>query len=215
MFRATRASVASISGSPSSARPARVDRLAGTAARLFSTSPRALPDVHRGDRFEQRRSAPSGRRGRRGGRPGSWTCRGSRPGRRHELALVDQAVLQREQSEEEMAVGGGGHGMAPIVGGRSGEGPGLGAGPGSVASGGLSQVRHAFASVRRARRRTAAITSGWVRYVGSKHENLDQLSPPSVGLCPVWYPKAEFRGASCDVLGKIVELRLKIMFREQ
>ena len=43
-----------------------------------------------------------------------------------ELALVDQAVLKREQSEEEMAVGGGGHGMAPIVGGRSGEGPSLG-----------------------------------------------------------------------------------------
>ena len=31
----------------------------------------------------------------------------------HELDLVDQAVLQGEQSEKEMAVGGGGHGMAP------------------------------------------------------------------------------------------------------
>ena len=29
----------------------------------------------------------------------------------HELALVDQAVLKREQSEQEMAVSGGGHGM--------------------------------------------------------------------------------------------------------
>ena len=64
-----------------------------------------------------------------------------------ELALVDQPVLKREQSEEEMAVGGGGHGMAPIVVGRSGEGPSLGGRPGNrVASAGLSQVRHAFAS---------------------------------------------------------------------
>jgi hypothetical protein len=39
-----------------------------------------------------------------------------------ELALVDQAVLKREQSEQEMAVRGGGHGGAPIVVGRSGEG---------------------------------------------------------------------------------------------
>ena len=31
----------------------------------------------------------------------------------HELALVDEPVLKREQSEEEMAVGGGGHGKAP------------------------------------------------------------------------------------------------------
>ena len=47
-----------------------------------------------------------------------------------ELALVNQAVLQREQSEEEMAVGGGSHGMAPNSGGRWGAGPSLGAGPG-------------------------------------------------------------------------------------
>ena len=52
LFRATRASVASISGSPSSARLARVDRLAGTAARLFSTSPPCVFDVNRGERFE-------------------------------------------------------------------------------------------------------------------------------------------------------------------
>ncbi len=43
----------------------------------------------------------------------------------HELALVDQAVLKREQSEEAMAVGGGGHDMAPIIGGRSGAIPSL------------------------------------------------------------------------------------------
>ena len=46
-----------------------------------------------------------------------------------ELALVDQAVLKREQSEEEMAVGGGSHGVAPIVVGRSGEAPASVAGP--------------------------------------------------------------------------------------
>ena len=49
----------------------------------------------------------------------------------HELALVDDPVLEGEQSEEEMAVGGGGHGKAPIGGGRSGEGPGLGGRPGN------------------------------------------------------------------------------------
>ena len=46
------------------------------------------------------------------------------------LALVDQAVLQGEQSEKEMAFSGG-HDMAPIVGGRSGEGSGLGSRPGN------------------------------------------------------------------------------------
>src|SRR5262249_51779892 len=45
-------------------------------------------------------------------------------------ALVDQPVLKREQSEEEMAVGGGVHGVAPNSGGRWGGGPSLGAGPG-------------------------------------------------------------------------------------
>ncbi len=45
----------------------------------------------------------------------------------HELALVDDAVLQSEQSEEEMAVGGGGHGEAPVHGvapGTTGHGTG-------------------------------------------------------------------------------------------
>ncbi len=49
-----------------------------------------------------------------------------------ELDLVDQAVLEREQSEQEMAVSsGGGHDRSPIVGGRSGERPGIGGRPGS------------------------------------------------------------------------------------
>jgi hypothetical protein len=42
---------------------------------------------------------------------------------KHELALVDQPILKREQSEKEMAVSGGGRGMAPSGGSRSGEGP--------------------------------------------------------------------------------------------
>ena len=46
-----------------------------------------------------------------------------------ELALVDQAVLKREQSEEEMAVCGGSHGMAPNSGGRCVQAPASGAGP--------------------------------------------------------------------------------------
>ena len=48
----------------------------------------------------------------------------------HELALVDQAVLKREQTEQEIAVAGGSHGVAPIVVGRAGAGPGLRPGPG-------------------------------------------------------------------------------------
>jgi hypothetical protein len=65
-------------------------------------------------------------------------------------AVVDQPVLKREQSEEEMAVGGGGHAMAPKSGGRWGAGRGLRGRPrDQVASGRLSQVRHAFASAPR------------------------------------------------------------------
>ncbi len=40
--------------------------------------------------------------------------------RAHELRLLDEAGLQGQQSEEKMAVGGGGHGVAPIIVGRSG-----------------------------------------------------------------------------------------------
>ena len=132
LLRATRASVASISGSPSAARPARVERSAGTAARLCSTSPPCFltctatiastparcvgVEVTSGDELV-------------GQAPGLVAGPGLEGG--DELALVDQAVLKREQSEEEMAVGGGGHGMAPIVVGRAGAGPGLGAGPAS------------------------------------------------------------------------------------
>jgi hypothetical protein len=47
------------------------------------------------------------------------------------LDLVDDTVLKREQSEQEMAVRGGGHGMAPIVVGRSGAGPSLRGRPGN------------------------------------------------------------------------------------
>ena len=46
------------------------------------------------------------------------------------MDLVDDAVLKREQSEQEMAVCGGGHDMAPIVVGRSAQAPAFGAGPG-------------------------------------------------------------------------------------
>jgi hypothetical protein len=61
----------------------------------------------------------------------------------YELALLDQAVPKREQSEEEMAVGGGSHGVVPIVVGRAGAGAGLRGRPrDQVASGRLSQVRH-------------------------------------------------------------------------
>ena len=64
-------------------------------------------------------------------------------------ALVDQAVLKREQSELEMAVSGGGHGEAPKSGGRWVQAPASGRPRDHVASGRLSQVRHAFASVPR------------------------------------------------------------------
>jgi hypothetical protein len=63
-----------------------------------------------------------------------------------ELDLVDQAVLEREQSEEKTAAGGGSHGVVPIVVGRAGAGAGLRGRPrDQIASGRLSQVRRAFA----------------------------------------------------------------------
>jgi hypothetical protein len=66
------------------------------------------------------------------------------------LYLVDQAVLKGEQSEQEMAVGGSTHGVAPIVVGRAGTGPVLRSWPRDpVASVALSHVRHAFASAPR------------------------------------------------------------------
>ena len=56
-------------------------------------------------------------------------CRG--PGRLRRKALVDQAVLKGEQSEQEMAVGCGSHDMVPKSGDRSVRGPASGAGPGN------------------------------------------------------------------------------------
>ena len=62
-------------------------------------------------------------------------------------ALVDQAILNCEQSEQQMAVGGG-HDKAPIVVGRAGEGTSLSPRPViGFASEQLSQVRSVFASV--------------------------------------------------------------------
>ena len=62
----------------------------------------------------RRRRRCRGHPGRRVGRPGSWLCRGSRPGRRRQGALVDQPALKREHSEDEMAVGGASHGAGTI-----------------------------------------------------------------------------------------------------
>ena len=117
--RPTWPSVASMSGSPSRARLSRVDLPAGTAARLFSTSPPCCFQVDVDQRLQQRRLgvgqvAPGFEV------VGQALGLVERPGLEggDELALVDEAVLKREQSEQEMAVGGGGHGMAPIVVGR-------------------------------------------------------------------------------------------------
>ena len=101
-----------MSGSPIRARLSRVDLPAGTAARLFPTSPPCRLRCSATRRLDGRASARS--RGRRG--LSRWSARlldlSRRPGLEggHELALVDQPVLQREQSEEEMA--GGGHGTS-------------------------------------------------------------------------------------------------------
>ena len=63
-----------------------------------------------------------------------------------ELGLVDQAVLKGQQAEEQVAVGVDGHGTVSRGGGRLGEGPGLGGGPGiERRARGLSHVLHAFA----------------------------------------------------------------------
>jgi hypothetical protein len=82
----------------------------------------------------------------------------------HELALVDQAVLQGEQAEEEMAVSDGGHGMAPIDGGRSGSpqhrGPAR-----ELSSVGWIIAGRSWICLRAAeRRRIAAIVPGWLRH---------------------------------------------------
>ena len=103
---------ASMSGSPSRARLSRVERPAGTAARLFSTSPPCFLRWRAASASTAARSSAS-----RSPRPTRWSARlralSQRPGLEggDELALVDQAVLQGEQAEEEVAVGGdGGHG---------------------------------------------------------------------------------------------------------
>ena len=103
-----------MSGSPSRARLSRVERPAGMAARLFSASPpcflrcratsastaaRAIGvQVAAGDEVVGQGAGLVAGPGLEGG---------------DELGLVDQAVLQREQAEEEVAVGVGGHGEAP------------------------------------------------------------------------------------------------------
>ena len=45
-------------------------------------------------------------------RPAARPCPGAERG--DELVAGDHPVLEREQSEEEMAIGGGGHGEAPV-----------------------------------------------------------------------------------------------------
>jgi hypothetical protein len=119
--RATRANVASISGSPRSARAARVDRLAGTAARLFSTSspcflmcnatiasrPGVDVEVIPGDELVRQALGFITRPSPEGG---------------EKSVRVDQTVLKREQSEKEEVVGYSSHGAAPNSGGRSGAG---------------------------------------------------------------------------------------------
>ena len=101
-----------MSGSPSAARLSRVERPAGMAARLFSASPpcflRCSADqgLDRGALVGVEVAAGDEVVGQR---PGLVAGPGLEGG--DELALVDQAVLQGEQAEEEVAVGGdGGHG---------------------------------------------------------------------------------------------------------
>ena len=118
---ATWPSVASISGSPSLARLSRVDLPAGTAARLFSTSPpcrlmrragldgRAIVAVQIAAGYQMV--------GQSRGLVAGPSLKGGDEG-----TLVDQAVLQREQSEEEVAVRGGGHDLAANIVGRAGGG---------------------------------------------------------------------------------------------
>ena len=148
------ARVCSISGSPSAARLSRVERPAGMAARLFSASPpcffRCRPtsastaarcvgvEVAAGDEVV-------------GQRPGLVAGPGLEGG--DELVLVDQAVLQGEQAEEQVAVGGdGGHG-ASLPGGRHGRcavGPRRrGPRPGRAGSAGLSHNGSAHSAPRR------------------------------------------------------------------
>ena len=103
---------ASMSGSPSRARLSRVERPAGMAARLCSTSPPCFL------RCRPTRASTTARwSASRSPRATRWSARApglvQGPGLEggDELGLVDQAVLKGEQSEEQVAVGvDGGHG---------------------------------------------------------------------------------------------------------
>ena len=103
--------VRSIAGSPSAASDSRVDRPAGMAARLFWTS---LPCFFRCSPTMASTPALVGVEVATGGEvlgqgPGLVAGPGLEGG--DELDLVDQAVLQGEQAEEQVVVGGdGGHG---------------------------------------------------------------------------------------------------------
>ncbi len=59
------------------------------------------------------------------------------------------------------------------------------------------------------------VTSKPVRPLCAERAHLNQRSGPTVGFLSVCYLKAEFRGAYFDISGKIVEVRHKMMFREQ
>ena len=142
--------VASMSGSPSRGQ-ALARRLAGRdrGQALLHVAAVGFLRCTLGQRLQTgTRRGSRGRRGLPGGRPGSWTCRSVQAWKAAtSWPWLIMPVLEREQSEEEMAVGGGGHGVAPIGDGRSGEGPSLRGRPGNrVASAGLSQVATGFAS---------------------------------------------------------------------
>jgi hypothetical protein len=114
LLRATRARVASISGSPSSGQIGA--RGAGGwygGQALLDVAPVRF-EVNVRQRLEQR---PPGAGQVAAGFQVVGQTLGlvERPRLEggQKLALVDQPVLKREQSEEEMAVGGGSHGMAP------------------------------------------------------------------------------------------------------
>ena len=105
--------VASTSGPPTRARLSRVERPTARTARLFPVSPPMALDVQTGDGLDggaargievTRVDQVVGQRSALVARPGGEG--------REQRPLVDQAVLQGEQTEEEIAIGiDGGHGM--------------------------------------------------------------------------------------------------------
>ena len=142
-------------GSLSAARPSRVERAAGMAARLFSGSPPCRLRCRATMALTAARPSalePAAIGEVLGQGPGLVAGPGLEGG--DELRLVDQADLQRDQAEEEVAVGDVGHGRGSGPVGRS------------VGDGQLARVPPASGPARASRRVSPILGGGMGRLPG-------------------------------------------------